>query len=186
MKHTDLYNKYRELEAIEREELKRAVLAHGGEFKFFDENGDEVPETNYPIVLAGNSHWSSNVDCIITRVAVVNDCLEIYGYDKEAYSDSELYLEDVSLGQLGYITDAIPETDEVKDVTVTSHVNELPVAKIGREDIEAAGYVSDITDEEFEQIAGKVRKYLEWQDFDTQLYNNIKSSCEYFDIQKIN
>ena len=186
MKHTDLYNKYRELEAIEREELKRAVLAHGGEFCFFDENGDEVEGTHPPIVLAGNSHWSSNVDCVITRVAVVDNFLEIYGYDKEGYSDEDICLDGVELGHLGYITDAISETKEIKDVTVTSHVNELPVVKIGREDIEAAGYASDITDEEFEQIAGKVRKYLEWQDFDTQLYNNIKSACEYFDIQKIN
>ena len=35
MKHTDLYNKYREIAAIEREELKKAALAHGGEFCFF-------------------------------------------------------------------------------------------------------------------------------------------------------
>lgn len=36
MKHTDFYRKYREIEAQEREELKKAVLAHGGEFRFSD------------------------------------------------------------------------------------------------------------------------------------------------------
>lgn len=186
MKHTNIYKKYMELEHIEREELKRAVMAHGGEFRFFDENREELNGVDYPIIMAGNPDWSSNVDCVITRVAVVDGVLEIYGYDKEYGWDGEMTLDDIALGQIEFIIEAIPETEDVKDVSVKGRTNSLPVVTICREDIEAAGYDPNITDEQFELIAEKIGKYLEWQDFNGQMNDNIKSACEYFDIQKIN
>lgn len=116
MKHTDFYSKYREIEAQEREELKKAVLAHGGEFRFQTEDGEGIEGVQTPIIMAGDSHWEANCDCYITRVAVNNGFLEIYGYDKE-YGDGEILLDDVEFGHLSYIIDEIPETDEVCDVT---------------------------------------------------------------------
>lgn len=181
MKHTDLYNKYREIAAIEREELKKATLAHGGEFCFFDEHGNETEGTTPPIVLAGNSHWGSNVDCVITRVIVVDNYVEIYGYDKESDSE-EMLLEDVELGHLGYIIDAIPETDSVKDVTTNSEITKIHIISISREDIENAGYTPNVSDDELEQIATRVSKYLDWQEFQLQLRDNIIEACEYLGI----
>lgn len=117
MKHTDLYYKYKELEAIEREELKRAVLAHGGEFRFKTTDGNVPLGVQPPVVIAGDSHWESYCDCVITCVKVRNGNLEIYGYDKE-YGNQEMLLE-VETGHLGYIIDEIPETEEVTDVSLS-------------------------------------------------------------------
>lgn len=123
MKHTDLYKKYKEIEAIEREELKKAVLAHGGEFRFQTEDGGGIEGVQAPIVMAGTKHWESNCDCYITRIVVNDGFLEIYGYDKEC-GDKETLLTDIGFGHLGYIIDEIPETDEVQDVTTEPSVNE--------------------------------------------------------------
>lgn len=112
MKHTDLYSKYKALEAIEIEELKRAVLAHGGDFRFDEESG----AMQMPIVIAGNKHWESNCDCYVTRVQVVDGCLKIYGFAKESVEEEDI-LDDVEFGHLSYITCEIPETDEVSDVS---------------------------------------------------------------------
>lgn len=181
MKHTDFYRKYKAIEALEREELKKAVLAHGGEFRFQTEDGNDVGDVQMPIVMAGDSHWECNCDCYITRVAVVDGYLEIYGYDKE-YGNEETRLDDVEFGHLQYIIDEIPETDEVYDVTTAPPVNEVAVVSLCREDISDAGYDPEISDEDFRQVAGRVGKYLEWQDFWPQFMEDIREACDYLKI----
>lgn len=181
MKHSDFYKQYRELEALEREELKKAVLAHGGEFRFQTEDGESIGDIQAPIVMAGDRHWDSNCDCIITRVAVVNGGLEIYGYDKE-YGDKEMWLDDVEFGHLSYIIDEIPETNEVKDVTTEPPVNEVPIVSLCRDDIADAGYDSEISDDDFKQVASRIGKYLEWQEFFPQLLEDVREACAYLEI----
>lgn len=182
MKHSNFYQQYKKLEALEREELKKAILAHGGEFRFLTEDGEEIEGITAPIVMAGDSHWDSNCDCIITRVAVVDGYLEIYGYDKE-YRDEELYLDDVEIGHLSYIIDEIPETDDVSDVSLESTIYEIPIVSLRREDIGDAGCDSDISNDEFRQVASRIGKYLEWQDFLSKFLENIRKTC---DITKLN
>lgn len=185
MKHSDIYKQYRALEALEREELKKAVLAHGGEFRFQTEDGEPIEGIQAPIVMAGDSHWDSNCDCVITCVAVVDGYLEIYGYDKE-YGDEEIWLDDIEFGHLSYIIDEIPETAEVSDVSVEATINEIPVVSICREDISDAGYDPEISNEDFQQVASRVGKYLEWQDFFPQFLENVREACDQCDIPTIN
>lgn len=130
MKHTDLYNEYKKLDAIERNELEAAVKAHGGEYVFLsiDEDGDydmKKLDSDTPIVAASTRYMDSYEDFYITRVVLKNEkYLTIYGILKE-YLGDECELESVAHGHLGYITDCIPETDEVKDVSISSDKNKL-------------------------------------------------------------
>lgn len=181
MRHSNFYQQYRKLEALEREELKKAVLAHGGEFRFQTEDGENVEGVQMPIVMAGNRHWDANCDCYITRVAVVDGILEIYGYDKE-YGNEEMRLDDVEFGHLSYIIDEIPETNDVKDVTTEPPVCEVPVVSLCREDISDAGYDPEISDDDFQQVASRIGKYLEWQDFFPQFLENVREACAYLEI----
>lgn len=185
MKHTDFYKKYREIEAQEREELKKAVLAHGGEFRFQTENGGGIEGIQAPIVMAGDSHWETNCDCYITRVAIVNGFLEIYGYDKE-YGNKEMRLDDIEFGHLEYIIDEIPETDEVSDVTTEPRISNIPVINLCREDIKDAGYNPNITDEKLQQVASRIGKYLEWQEFYPQFLDDVREACARCDIPMLN
>ncbi len=185
MKHTDLYRKYRELEALEYAELKKAVMAHGGEFRFITEDGEEIDGVQMPIVMAGDRHWDSNCDCYITRVAVIGNCVNIYGYDKE-YGDEEMLLDDIELGHISYIIDEIPETDEVHDVTIDPAVTSVAVVSLCRDDIQDAGYDPDITDDELQSVASRVGKYLEWQEFFPQFLENVREACDYLKLTPLN
>lgn len=184
MRHSDFYRQYRKIEALEREELKKAVLAHGGEFRFQTEDGEGIEGVQTPIIMAGDSHWESNCDCYITRVAVVDGFLEIYGYDKE-YGNEEMRLDDIEFGHLEYIIDEIPETESVHDVTTEPQVNEVAIVSLCREDIADAGYSPDISDSDFQQVASRVGKYLEWQDFRPQHLENIREACDYLEIPEL-
>lgn len=117
MKHTDYYKQYKEIEANEYAELKKAVLAHGGEFRFQDEDGNDIDDLFPPIICASNRHWESSCDCVVTRITVVDGCIKVYGYDKD-YSDEEVLLDDIEFGHISFIIDEIPETEETHDVTI--------------------------------------------------------------------
>lgn len=186
MRHSNFNKKYREIESLEREELKKAVLAHGGEFRFFStEDWEGIDGVSMPIVMGGNINWESNCDCCITRVAVVNGSLEIYGYDKD-YGDEEVLIDFVEYGYLHYIIGEIPETKDVHDVTATLPVNEVAIVSLCREDIKDAGYSPDISDEDLQQVASRVAKYFEWQDFWSQNLENIREACDYLAIPALN
>ena len=150
MKHTDFYSKYKELEAQEREELTKAVLAHGGEFRFLTEDGEDIEGISAPVIIAGGKHWESNCDCIVSRVTVEYGFPEIYGYDCN-YKDEEVYLSSIEFGHLGYIIDAIPETDDVHDVSTEPSIYVVPVANLCREGIKESGYNPDVPNEELQQ-----------------------------------
>lgn len=117
MKHSDLWNKYRELDAIEREELKKAVIAHGGEFRFFTAQGAPIESIEMVPIIAGASQYAeSPCDYRVSCVTIKNDTLEIYGIEK-SYGTTEELLNYIEHGHIGYITDCIPETKKVSDVT---------------------------------------------------------------------
>lgn len=184
MRHSDFYKQYKELEALERAELKKAVLAHGGEFRFLTPDREEIDGVIAPIVMGGDSHWEQNCDCVISRVVVEDGHLSIYGYDKE-YGDEEIYLDDIEFGHLNYIIDEIPETDEVKDVTTEQSVNEVPIVSLCREDISDAGYDPKISDDDFRQVAGRIGKYLEWREFFPQFLEDVQEACAYLEISPL-
>lgn len=117
MKHTDLYDKYKALDAQERQELIAAVKAHGGEYIFPTCNENEVE--NRPIICASFKHAEEPGDYIVTRVVVDDEygTLSIYGCAKSGWTFEDL-LYYIEFHHISYITAAIPETDTVKDVSV--------------------------------------------------------------------
>lgn len=181
MKHTDLYRKYKELETIERRELRRAVLAHGGEFKFANEEGEEKEGLQMPIVSACPKHWDNMGDFYVTRIVVNGAYLFIYGRSIDS-PYIEMLLDDIALGHIDYIIDEIPETEEVKDVTILNKVDIVPVITLGRTEIENAGFEPNITDDELKAIANRIAKSLDLQGFSAMFLENIKEACQYVDI----
>ena len=133
MKGTDFYQLYKQLEACEKEELTAAVKAHGGEYIFFDcdsENAnDEWFEGEYddicPIILASLKYDDSFSDFYVTRITLEDGkWLTIYGFRKEfGWPSDERELDMFAYGQIHYITETIPETDDVKDVTMPLEIN---------------------------------------------------------------
>ena len=132
MKGTDFYQLYKQLEACEKEELTAAVKAHGGEYIFFDcdsENAnDEWFEGEYddicPIILASLKYDDIFSDFYVTRITLKDGkWLTIYGFRKEfGWPSDERKLDVFAYGQIHYITETIPETDDVKDVTMPLEV----------------------------------------------------------------
>lgn len=122
MKHTDFYSLHKALDNQAYQELRAAVRAHGNEYVFIhiDEDGDyDTEEENAAPIVSASTKWMDGFeDFYITRVAIDdNDYVTIYGYNKEGYAD-EYEIDAVSHGHLEYIIDHIPETEEVKDVTI--------------------------------------------------------------------
>lgn len=125
MKHTDFYNQYKDLDARTQNELKAAVKAHGSEYIFIhtetDDDDGHISEdrNNAPIISASTKWMESYEDFYVTRVEIDDfDCVVIYGFPKDGWSDDEQELTSIAHGQLEYVIDEIPETDEVKDVTI--------------------------------------------------------------------
>ena len=155
MKHTDTRNLYKEIEALDRRELLAAVKAHGGEYVFKD---DEKGIDHYtPCVMAGDRHWDHNEDCNITRVVADGDWLEIYGVPCDGLDDGEIYLDDIEYGHLSYITDYIPETEEVKDVTekpapIKLYITDDPFAVDYLADRDLEGWEEYVKDDPFYEM----------------------------------
>jgi len=130
MKHTELYQAYKNLDELERRELIAAVKAHGGEYIFIhmNEEEDEVKNEdeveNAPVILASRKYEDSYSDYRVSRVSVeVSDDVEflhIFGWPTDPNWPDEDEIDFIAHGHVGYIIDCIPETDEVKDVTITS------------------------------------------------------------------
>lgn len=185
MKHTDLYNEYKKLDALERDELVAAIKAHGGEYVFIhvDEDGDfdiEERDDSAPIISASASWMSEYVDFYISRVEVdSNGVLSIYGWPKESISDV-MEITDVAHGHLGYITDMIPETKDVTDVTKCPE--ELTVLVLTRDDIESVGYDPNISDADFQRVANSLAKHLDFEDFRVSL----QYTCHYLELKPLN
>lgn len=129
MKHTDLYNEYKKLDALEEAELIAAVKAHGGEYIFvhFDEDGDyDSEERNEAPIIAASTRWmDSYEDFYVSRVEVdERGYYTLYGWNKEGCAD-EMEIDSIAHGHLGYVTDCIPETESVKDVSISTDRDNL-------------------------------------------------------------
>lgn len=115
MKHTDYYQLQVDLYRQAENELKQAVLAHGGEAIFFDPYGDEDFDADkYPEILA--SSWGVNPPLyhVVSRLTVENNKLMVYGYlhDEDEEGDDEVELEDYSVFQINSILEYIPEPEK--------------------------------------------------------------------------
>ena len=128
MKHTELYNEYKKLDELERQELIAAVKAYGGEYVFIDEDTEDWEDNDdCPIVSACFSYSDNQSDYYVSRVAVdEKGYLAIYGFDKEYGSPSdERELNYIETSHIGTIIDFIPATETVKDVSIPSNRDKL-------------------------------------------------------------
>lgn len=103
----------KQLEDVEKQELKTAVLAHGGLYRFEEE--DRVTITfDTSDALIGAS------DVEICQVSVNdNGELVLSGIPRGEFHEIEFDPEDAAPGHLHYVTEAIPATDEVDSVAST-------------------------------------------------------------------
>lgn len=184
MKHTELYQEYKRLDELERKELIAAVEAHGGEYVFIhlDDEGDyDDDERNNAPIISGSYGWMSNYeDFYVSRVEVIKGHLNLYGWQTEGYSD-EREIDDVAHGHLGYVTDMIPETDDVKDVTTNTP---QPILVVSPEDVENAGFKSNLTPDQFQQFVGLMKKAYEWN---MDIYwDALRQACEHLELEPLN
>lgn len=186
MKHTELYNEYKKLDELERQELIAAVKAHGGEYVFIhiDEDGDYDSEeqNNAPIVAASTRYMDAYEDFYISRVEVKDGHLNIYGWPKEGWADED-EIDSVAHGHLGYITDMIDETETIKDVSSSAFTPE-PILVFSREDVKQIGFNPNMTAEQFGQLVWQMEKCFEWH---MDIYwDALRQACENVGIAPLN
>ena len=178
MKHSELYNEYKKLDEIERQELIAAVKAHGGECIFIHTEKDYAldEQDDAPIVAACTRCMDQYEDFYISRVVLEDGkYLNIYGYSKEGCMDDENEIESIAHGHLGYIIDEIPETDAVKDVS-SSVFAPQSILVFSREDVENIGYSRDMTPDQYKALVRAMKKSYEWN-IDVY-WDALKQACE--------
>lgn len=111
MKHTDFYSLLEYIKKQEIQELTAAVKTHGGKVTFqYDMETDDAP------ILIFNPEGT--VEVVVKTVTVEDDRLRVFGNEKTGCYDDEpeeFFIEDALPGQLSFIIDAIPETDDDND-----------------------------------------------------------------------
>lgn len=179
MKCTDFYKKHRELDALARQELIAAVEAHGGEYVFIDAEADdedwrEKACGEAPVIMGSYKHADTYTDHYVSRVKVTDGYLEIYGFSSE-YGDpsDEDVIEMVATGQIQWIIELIPETNDVKDVTKS--IDEAPILILSREDVEEVGFSSEMSDEQFNDLVELMKKRMCMDDF----WVGLQFCCEH-------
>lgn len=115
MKHTDFHSLIKKIKEQERKELIKAVIAHGGSYKWEDE-GEK------PIIAANVKHWEDPIDVYITHVYIIDGNLRIYGEAKESGVPVEIDPCDAFTGHISYIIDMIPELESIKDTSLNPEV----------------------------------------------------------------
>ena len=115
MKHTDFYSQLENIKTQEILELTAAVKAHGGKVTF---QYNMEPDDSAPILIFNPE---GPVEVIVKTVILEGYFLRVFGNDKNDYyadEQEEFFIEYALPGQLSFIIDAIPETDDVNDVTI--------------------------------------------------------------------
>ena len=124
MKCNSFDNILKQIRELEKDELIAAVKAHGGLYRFEDDVFAGKPVITFDTADA----FEGAADVEIQQVSVNDDgFLVLTGYPKDdPYAEIELDPDDVAPGHLHYVTEYIPETESVKDVTkeVTLEVKE--------------------------------------------------------------
>lgn len=185
MKHTDYSKEFKALDAKEREELIAAVKAHGGEYVFIDEDDEDWDEREYPVIVASTRYSDAQEDYTVSRVTVDEDgYLTIYGFRNEYGCPTDAdELCHIEYGHISSITDYIPETETVKDVSGADFTPQ-PILVFSREDVEAVGYALNMTSEQFHSLAANMRRAAE-NDMDSY-WIALKQACERVGITPLN
>lgn len=183
MKHTNTYEKLRVIDEQDRRELLAAVKAHGGIYRWYDEDGEEIEGRNAPIIVGAWKHMDGSEDYIITHVVVNENYVEIYGFPKEGWETTPDFMYWIDHGQIGYIIDEIPETPEVSDVTEAGkQTNDFTIVSVSRDDLKAIGFDGDnLTDDEMQSLAWKMAKGFGGDTY----WSSLQYACEAANIPTI-
>lgn len=99
--------------ALEKSELYDAVKALGGRYDWFTEKNEE--KCSPPIIAYNPEH---PLDITVKSVYFENDFLYFDAEDVEYGNEyNRCTLDDVEFGHIGFITDYLPTTDDVEDVS---------------------------------------------------------------------
>ena len=183
MKCTDFWQKERDLKKTAIEELDNALKAHKGRYSWCDEDG-EIPEgVETPCICV----FLDNVGPTDVNIKeVIHDkrgwwfsCEETeYGNDIE-FQDPY----DISCAfQIQTITELIPETKKVKDVTIVEPRNLRSRIVVDSEDLAMRGFNGEnLTEEQFEEIGAKMFNYY----LDGEFYEDMQEACWVLEIPRI-
>ena len=111
MKHTNFYELVENIKQQEYNELMTAVKAHGGSYKWDDD--DERPI----IAVNANSCFPNPNDIEVCAISIVDGILKIDGVDKSEGYPIEFQTKDVFAGHLSYIIDYLPAIGRMDDVS---------------------------------------------------------------------
>ena len=142
MKHSNFENELRDIRRRAINELKEAIKAKGFGIHFYKRD-DEV---KLPKAMATVEYINLDGTMKIWLDRNFMDNLS-----------KHIKIEDLAIEDILTITEAIPETNEVKDV---SGVYPVPVTWVDCDDIESAGFdTSDLTQEKLNRIAEIMQEY---------------------------
>lgn len=114
MKCTNIQTKVNEVKALEFTELRRAIEAHGGFYEWNKKNSGSRPL----IAINPDNSKPSPQDIEVTKVAIVDGNIEISGVDNKYGEPIDFQLDDIFAGHISFITEYIPATDKVLDVSI--------------------------------------------------------------------
>lgn len=192
MKHSNFYQKYKDVEAQEYRELQAALKAHGGEYIFFDcdaENAEELwdekdDRDDIPAIYGGFGYMDNSERYYVTRVKQHEHGIGIYGFREEYGSPmDEDRIDIIEYGYIEEILDAIPDTDEVHDVTELTPLDFVPVLSLSRDDVETIGFNPDLTDDQLMGLGHAVSKRLE--NYMEDFWISLEDACETIGYERI-
>lgn len=158
MKHSNFENELNEIRRRAINELKDAVEAHGGSVSL-------EKHTLNPVLLRESRR-------LITKIFIKENEPSFVTYFVDFKSETIKTKEDFCIEDILAIIEAIPETDEVEDV---SGAYPVPVTWVDRDDIESAGYDSEeVTQEQLGKIAERMGfGYVDSGEF----YSSLSAVC---------
>lgn len=161
MKHTQFKKELNEIRRRAIQELKEALAAHNGKHEW-DEDED------LPTMNDGGRLLNVSLTQDGDFVAWI-----LYDGDYEEAWDERT----ASIDEILQITDAIPLTDEMNDV---SGVYPMPVTWVDRDDIENAGYdASNLTQSDLDNIANHMcGSYLNYG-----FSEDLQNACESYGLK---
>lgn len=157
MKHTTFENELRDIRRNAINELKDAISAHGGRVEWEDGHMPFLKHADFDYVEKINERLLAT----------------IIGGGKYVLS-----VDDMSIEQIIAITEAIPETDEVKDV---SGVYPVPVTWVDLDDVENAGFdTKGLTQADLDEIKDEMAESYLIYGFNEDLIN----ACEDYGLKE--
>ena len=184
MKHTDFWEKEKELKTEAINELAKAIEAHGGKYVWCDEEGEVPEDADLPFCCVFLD--SGPIDVKIKSIKHDEKGWWIEGETIDEWCPCDVSVDDLydisSASQIDNIIDAIPATKEVDDVTITKPRDLRSRIVVDSEDLATRGFNGEnLTEEQFEEIGAKMFNYY----LDGEFYEDMQEACWVLEIPRI-